>query len=278
MPRYYKIISFFEKKLKKIGKNEKILLFVYTELMDVQLKNNEHIDILKQNQYKIIQRKDGFCFGIDAVLLSDYAKSGIKRDNKVCDLCTGTGIIPLLLESSTKASLISAVEIQDDSFDMAQRSIQLNELQSKIQIVQGDLKNIQNYFPKHSYDVVTCNPPYMINEHGIQNPGDYKAIARHEILCTLEDVVKAADYLLKPQGGFFMIHRPFRLSEIFVTMTKYGLEPKKMRLIYPHENEEPNMVLVQGVKGGRPRITVEKPLVVRHHNGEYTEEILEIYK
>ncbi len=246
--------------------------------MEIQLKENEHIDILKQNQRRIIQRRDGFCFGIDAVLLADYAKNGIKNGNKVCDLCTGTGIIPLLLESSTKASQISALEIQDDSFDMAFRSVQLNELESKIQILQGDLKTVQNYFPKHSFDVVTCNPPYMINEHGFQNPGDYKAIARHEILCTLDDVVKAADYLLKPQGSFYMIHRPFRLSEIFVTMTKYKIEPKKMRLVHPHENEEPNMVLIHGVKGGRSRITVEKPLTVRHHNGEYTEEILEIYK
>lgn len=246
--------------------------------MEVLLKENEQLDVLKQNQYQIIQRKDGFCFGIDAVLLADYAGYGIKANKKVCDLCTGTGIIPLLLESQTKAAQLFGVEIQDISADMAERSVKLNNLQKKIKIVKGDLKDISSYFTKHSMDVVTCNPPYMVYEHGKQNPSDYKAIARHEVLCSLEDVIKAADYLLKPEGSFFMIHRPFRLSEIFVTLTKYGLEPKKMRLIHPHEGEEPNMVLVQAVKGGRPRITVEKPLVVRKSNGEYTEEIVEIYE
>lgn len=258
-------------------KNEKKLDFVYTKAMEVQLKEEEHVDILKQNQYRIIQRKDGFCFGIDAVLLADYAKSGIKRNFKVCDLCTGTGIIPLLLESSTEAQGFAGLEIQDESFDMASRSVTLNDLDEKIKIIQGDVKDIRILFSKHSFDVVTCNPPYMIYEHGKQNPNDYKAIARHEVLCTLEDVVRAADYLLKPQGSFYMIHRPFRLSEIFVTLSKYGLEPKKMRLVHPHDGEEPNMVLIQAVKGGRPRITVEKPLVVRQINGDYTREIKAIY-
>lgn len=235
-------------------------------------------DILKQCGYKILQQQKNFCFGIDAVLLADYAKSSIKKNHLVTDLGTGTGIIPLLLEASTNAKHISALEIQSESAQMAAKSVELNNLQDKIKIICGDIKSVQQYFPKGQMDVVTCNPPYMINEHGKQNPGDSKAIARHEVLCNLEDVIKAADYLLKPQGHFFMIHRPFRLSEIFVTLSKYKLEPKRMQLIQPHYDEEPNMVLIDAVKGARSRIAVEKPLIVRKQDGTYTEEIEEKYK
>ncbi|MCR4742583.1 MAG: tRNA1(Val) (adenine(37)-N6)-methyltransferase [Treponema sp.] len=244
----------------------------------IELKDDERIDLLKQIDCKIIQKKSGFSFGIDAVLLADYVIKNQKKSGNLFDLCSGNGIIPLLLSDNDKIKSIKAIEIQSTIADMAQRSIELNNLQEKIQLIEGDIKNIPQKFTKHSFDIVTCNPPYMINEHGKQNPGDYKAIARHEILCNMEDVVKAADYLLKPLGSFYMIHRPFRLSEIFVTLTKYKLEPKKMRLVCPHPGEEANMLLIQAIKGANSRITVEKDLVVRNADGTYTEEINNIYQ
>ena len=236
----------------------------------------EQIDQLL-NGYKIIQDPQRFQFGIDAVLLADFALAGTGFKDSVIDLGTGTGIIPLLMQGQRKACSFTGLEIQSGSAEMAARSVELNCLQERIRIVEGDVKKVSELFPKHSFNAVTSNPPYMINEHGHQNPGDAKAIARHEVLCTLEDVVAAADYLLLPHGKFFMIHRPFRLSEIFVILTKYKLEPKRMRLVLPHADEEPNLVLIEAVKGARPRITVEKPLIVRNSNGSYTEEIDLIY-
>lgn len=160
---------------------------------------------------------------------------------------------------------------------MARRSVELNALSHKIDIVTGDIKEAGTLFQAASFDVITSNPPYMIKEHGLQNPDAPKAIARHEILCTLEDVVGQAAGLLKPGGHFFMVHRPFRLAEIITTMTRYGLEPKRMQLVYPFVNEEPNMVLIEGVRGGRPRMQVEKPLVIYKEPGVYMPEIYEIY-
>lgn len=247
-------------------------------LEEITIKENEHIDILKQNDCSIIQRKDGFCFGIDAVLLANYAKQGIRNNCKLIDLCTGTGIVPILLSKNPRISTIEALEIQEDSFDMASRSVKLNKMEEKIKIIKGDVKEVSNHFPKASYDVVTCNPPYMVFQHGKVNPSDYKAIARHEILCNLDDVVTAAAYLLKTAGSFFMIHRAYRLSEIFVTLSKHGLEPKKMQLISPFVEEKPNLVLIQAVKGGKPEIIVEKNLIVRDSDGQYTQEINAIYE
>lgn len=234
-------------------------------------------DELKQCGYKILQSPKKFCFGIDAVLLADFAASSIKNGCEVVDLCTGTGIVPLLLCGKNSSAHYSALEIQKESALMAKKSVELNGLQDKINIIEEDIKNVQTIFKNNSAAVVTCNPPYMIAEHGKQNPNDFKAIARHEIFCTLEDVVKAAGYLLPSEGHFFMIHRPFRLSEIFVTLNKYKLEAKRMRLIHPHAAEEPNMVLIEAVKGAKPFLTVEKPLVVRNEDGSYTEEINRIY-
>lgn len=247
-------------------------------MVQIELKEDERIDYLKQINCQIIQKKTGFSFGIDAVLLADYVLKNQKKSGNLFDLCSGNGIIPLLLSFTDKVESIKAIEIQLPIADMAQRSIELNNLQEKIQMINGDVKDIPSQFAKHSFDIVTCNPPYMINEHGKQNPADYKAIARHEILCNLEDVIKAADYLLKPKASFYMIHRPFRLSEIFVTLTKYNLEPKKMRLVCPHAGEEANMVLIQAIKGANSRITVEKDLIVRNSDGSYTSEIDNIYQ
>lgn len=239
------------------------------------LKENERIDELQRNGYKIIQNTTKFCFGMDAVLLSGFVR--VKPRDTVLDLGTGTGIIPILLEAKTQASHLTGLEIQPESADMAARSVALNNLSDKIDIVLGDIKEAGNIFKSASFDIVTCNPPYMIGQHGLKNPDEPKAIARHEILCTLEDVISQAVKVLKPGGHFFMVHRPFRLVEIMNTMTKYKLEPKRMQLVYPYADKEPNMVLIEGVRGGKSRMQVEKPLIIYSKEGEYTPEIYDIY-
>lgn len=243
--------------------------------MDVELRENERIDDLQRNGYQIIQNPAKFCFGMDAVLLSGFVR--VKPGAEVLDMGTGTGIIPLLVEAKTQAGHISAIEIQEESADMARRSVQLNGLESKIRIVTGDLREADKIFDAASFDVITCNPPYMIGQHGLTNPDAPKAIARHEILCTLEDVVRTAAKLLKPGGYFCMVHRPFRLAEIMTVMTGYKLEPKRMKLVYPYVDQEPNMVLIEGCRGGRPRMTVEKPLIVYKEPNVYTDEIYDVY-
>lgn len=239
------------------------------------LKENERIDELQRNGYQIIQNSQKFCFGMDAVLLSGFVK--IAPRDTVLDLGTGTGIIPILLEAKTDASHLTGLEIQADSADMAKRSVLLNGLQEKIDIVEGDIKEAAGLFGTASFDVVTCNPPYMIGQHGLQNTQEPKAIARHEILCTFEDIAQQVSKILKPGGRFFLVHRPFRLVEILATMTKYGIEPKRMQLVYPYVDKEPNMVLIEGRLHGKSRITIEKPLIVYQAPNVYTDEIYDIY-
>lgn len=243
--------------------------------MTVELKEHERLDELQRNGYRIIQNPEKFCFGMDAVLLSGFASA--RKGDQVLDLGTGTGIIPILMEAKTQAAHLTGLEIQEESADMARRSVLLNGLSQRIDIVTGDIKEADRIFPAASFDVITCNPPYMIGQHGLTNPEAPKAIARHEILCTLEDVISRAAILLKPGGHFYMVHRPFRLAEIIVTMTGYKLEPKRMQLVYPFVDKEPNMVLIEGVRGGRPRMTVEKPLIVYREPGVYMPEIYDIY-
>lgn len=241
----------------------------------INLKKNERLDDLQRNGYRIIQDPGRFCFGMDAVLLSGFANA--HKTDVLLDMGTGTGIIPILMEARYSCEHLTGLEIQEDSADMARRSVELNHLQDKIDIITGDIKEAGTLFPPASFDCITCNPPYMIGEHGLTNPEEPKAIARHEVLCTLEDVVRNAAKLLKPGGHFYMVHRPFRLSEIMTTMSQYKLEPKRMRLVYPYADKEPNMVLIEGVRGGRSRMTVEKPLIVYESQGVYTKEIYEIY-
>ena len=243
--------------------------------MQNSLKPGERIDELNRNGYQIIQDRSRFCFGMDAVLLSGFAR--VKSGERVLDLGTGTGIIPILLEAKTEGKHFTGLEIQPDSADMARRSVALNHLENKIDIVTGDIKDASNLFGASSFDVITTNPPYMIGQHGLQNPDEAKAIARHEILCTLEDIIRESAKVLKPKGRFYMVHRPFRLAEIFGCMTKYGIEPKRMKLVYPFVDKEPNMVLIEGLLGGNPRMTVEKPLIVYAEQGKYTDEIYDIY-
>lgn len=243
--------------------------------MTTNLKEHERLDELQRNGYRIIQNPDKFCFGMDAVLLSGFARA--KKGDLVLDLGTGTGIIPLLMEAKTEAARLTGLEIQEESADMARRSVALNNLSDKIDIVTGDIREAGTYFKSASFDVITSNPPYMIGQHGLTNPDSPKAVARHEILCTLEDVVSQAARLLKPGGNFFLVHRPFRLAEIMVTLVKYRLEPKRMQLVYPYVDKEPNMVLMEACRGGRPRMTVEKPLIVYREPGVYMPEIYDIY-
>ena len=239
------------------------------------LYSGERLDELQRNGYVIIQDPKRFCFGMDAVLLSGFAR--VKTGEQVLDLGTGTGIIPILLEAKTEGKHFTGLEIQPESADMARRSVELNHLDSKINIVTGDIKDASKLFGASSFDVVITNPPYMIDSDGIKNMKDAKTIARHEVLCTLEDVIRESAKLLPPKGRFYMVHRPFRLSEILCMMTRYGIEPKRMKFVYPYIDREPNMVLLEGLRGGRPRMTVEKPLIVYQEKDKYTDEILQIY-
>lgn len=243
--------------------------------MTIELHPGERLDELNRNGYKIIQDEKKFCFGMDAVLLSGFAS--VKEGESVLDLGTGTGIIPILLEAKTKGKHFTGLEIQKESAQMAERSVAYNHLEEKISIVCGDIKEADKMFKAASFDVITSNPPYMTGSHGLLNPDMPKAVARHEVLCTLDDVISQAAKLLRPGGRFFMVHRPFRLSEIMCTLTAHRLEPKRMRLVYPFVDKEPNMVLIEALRGGRPRITVEKPLIVYREPGVYTDEIYDVY-
>ncbi|GAB6104755.1 tRNA1(Val) (adenine(37)-N6)-methyltransferase [Blautia glucerasea] len=244
------------------------------KLRDSLVKPGERADDL-QNGYYVIQSPEKFCFGMDAVLLSGFAK--IKKGQRVLDMGTGTGIIPILLRSKTPGEHFTGLEIQKECAEMARRSVAYNDLEKDIDIVCGDIKEAAEIFGAASFHAVTCNPPYMIGQHGLQNPHMPKAIARHEILCTLEDVVSQTSRVLKDRGHFYMVHRPFRLAEIFQVLSKYKLEPKRMQLVYPFIDREPNMVLIEALKGGNSRITVERPLIVYEKPGAYTEDILKIY-
>ena len=239
------------------------------------LRPDERVDELQRNGYRIIQNPKRVCFGMDAVLLSGFVQ--VKPGERVLDLGTGTGIIPILLEAKTEGRHFTGLEIQPESADMARRSVLLNHLETKIDIVTGDIKDASNRFGASSFDVITTNPPYMISEHGLRNDQDAKTIARHEVLCTLEDIVRESARILPPKGRFYMVHRPFRLAEIMCAMTAYGIEPKRMKLVYPYVDREPNMVLIEGLRGGKKRLTVEKPLIVYQEEGKYTDEIVDIY-
>ncbi|MGN0158862.1 MAG: tRNA1(Val) (adenine(37)-N6)-methyltransferase [Brotaphodocola sp.] len=240
-----------------------------------ECREDERIDDLQRNGYRIIQKKKGFCFGMDAVLLSGFAR--VKEGEVAVDLGTGTGIIPILLEAKTEGRHFTGLEIQEEVAEMASRSVMLNHLQDRVAIVCGDIKEASQLFGKASFDVVTSNPPYMNDQHGLKNPQEIKAISRHEVLCTLDDVCREAAALLKPGGRFYMVHRPHRLAEIISALKKYKLEPKRMKLVHPFIDKDANMVLIESVRGGRSMMKVEAPIIVYKDPGIYTDEIYTIY-
>ena len=243
--------------------------------MTINLKQGERLDDLQIKGYRIIQSPGLFCFGMDAVLLSSFAK--VKTGERALDLGTGTGILPILLEAKNKGDSYTGLEIQEESADMARRSVQYNHLEDKVRIVTGDIREAAALFGAASFHVITVNPPYMIGDHGLKNENEAKYIARHEVLCTLEDVLRESGKLLGNKGRFYMVHRPFRLAEILSGMSRHRIEPKRMRLVHPYIDKEPNMVLLEGVKGAHPRMTVEPPLVVYNKDGTYTDELLKLY-
>ena len=242
----------------------------------MELKENERIDDLEFKNLKIIQNKEGFCFGIDSVLLSDFAKN-IRHNSKVIDLGTGTGIINILLSGKTKASELVGVEIQDEVAEMAGRSIEFNNLQDKIKIINENILNLNKIYKEKSFDVVVTNPPYKKANTGLINEENKKIISRHEITASLEDFIHIASYLLKDYGEFYMVHRPDRLVDIFEAMRKEKIEPKLIKFVYPNKKKKTNLVLIKGVKNGNPFLEFEKNLYVYNDDGTYTDEILKIY-
>lgn len=243
--------------------------------MTTKLKDKERLDDLQIKGYEIIQNPEKFCFGMDAVLLSDFAK--IKPGEKVLDLGCGNGIIPILLEAKNENIHVTGLEIQEEMAQMARRSVLHNSQEHQIDIVTGDIKEAASTFGSVSFDVITTNPPYMLGGHGLQNAEESKSIARHEVLCSLKDILEQSAKILGDKGRFYMVHRPFRLAEILSQMVTAGIEPKRMRLVYPYVDKEPNMVLIEGLRGGRSRMKVEPPLIVYHKDGSYTDELLRCY-
>ena len=243
--------------------------------MEVNIGKDESIDDLQLNGLQLIQKEQGFRFGVDAVLLSHFAN--VKKKHRVIDLCTGTGIVSFLVYGKYKPQEVIGLEIQDDMVEMANRSSKLNDTSNIVKFVQGDLKDKALLDSLGRFDVVTVNPPYKLNNAGILNPNDKLAIARHEIMCNLEDVIVSARRLLKDNGRMFIVHRPERLADIFGLMRKYKIEPKRVRLVQPNTKKAPNIVLVEGQRDGGAFLKWEETLYVYDDNGNYSEEINRIY-
>ncbi len=240
------------------------------------VRSNERVDDLERNGYRLIQNPEVFCFGIDAILLAHFANVRSQKQ-KVLDIGTGTGIIPIVMHAIYGKGNFTGIDIQEEMIEMASRSVKLNEIEADVTMKVMDIKEYKNHFESGTFDIITCNPPYMKGHAGLKNEHPSKTIARHEVACTLEDIIQAAGYMLKYGGKMCMIHRPHRLVDIFCAMRQYNIEPKVMRMIYPKQGKEPTMVLVEGVKNGKPELRVQKPLVVYNDDNTYTDEILEIY-
>lgn len=224
------------------------------------VRPGERLDDLQIGGLELIQNPNGFCFGVDAVFLSDFAR--VKPGETVLDMGTGNGIIPILLTAKTEGKKFTGLEIQPDTADMARRSVAYNGLEDRVEIVTGDIREAAELFRPAFFDVITVNPPYMISEHGMRNPDDVKAAARHEVLCTLDDILRESMRLLQDKGRFYMVHRPFRLAEIMIKMNHYKIEPKRIQFIHPYIDRKPVLVLVEGVRGAKSRVTVEPPIVI----------------
>jgi len=239
----------------------------------------ERIDDLQINNLKLIQNSDHFCFGVDAVLLANYASTSKgKQPDKILDLCCGNGIIPVLLTAKTEAHHIVGVEIQSDVADLAQRNVELNGLQRRVEIICDDLKNCGEILSANSFDIVTCNPPYKEAGGGLVNEADALTIARHEVKCTLSDIISVSAKLLREGGRLCMVHRPERLVDLLTLMRQNRLEPKRLRMVHPKPGKTANLVLIEAAKYGKPKLFLDPPLYVYNENGEYSDEINEIYE
>jgi len=244
--------------------------------MEITLLENERMDDLGRRGYRIIQNKTKFCFGVDATLLAWFAQ--VKKEDLVMDFCSGTGIVPILMDARYACGQYTGLEIQKDMVEMANRSAKLNQIENHVQFVQGDLKEASTLFKKSFYDVVTVNPPYMPKSTGLKNPDSDKAIARHEVLCTLSDVVEQASKLLKFGGHFYMVHRPVRLPNILEEMKQQKISPERVCFVHPYPDKEATMVLVSGVRGGHTLLKVEPPVVIYQEKEVYSETIRRIYQ
>jgi len=236
---------------------------------------DETLEDLRIKGHFIIQKKEAFRFGVDAILLSHFVK--VKRNQRVLDMGTGTGILPILIAAKTEASWITGLEIQADIAAMARRSVEGNGLAHRIEIVEGDIKNVTSLLGAATYDVVVTNPPYTRVGSGLKNPQDSKAVARHELYCTLEDVLKNGVKMLKPQGEFYMVHRPDRLTDIMEGMRRLKLEPKVLRMVSPREGDAPSLILIKGIKNGKPGLIIMPQLNIYDRDGHYTPETQLIY-
>lgn len=244
--------------------------------MNIKLNENERIDDLQLNNLKIIQNKECFCFGIDSVLLSDFAKD-IKKDSEVLDLGTGTGIQGILLCGKTELRKIYGIEVQKSMCDMAQKSIKLNSLENRFEIINKNIIEIDKIFKENSIDAIVTNPPYKKIETGIKSKDETKLISRHEILASLEDFIKISSKLLKNSGSFYMVHRPERLSEIIYLLKKYNLEPKKIKMVQSYKNSKPKLILIKAIKDAKEFLDIESPLIIYEEKGKYSKDILKIY-
>lgn len=242
----------------------------------MKLKENERIDDLQYKGLKIIQNEDGFCFGIDSVLLSDFAKN-LKKDAKVLDLGTGTGIISILLCKKSKLHKVIGVEIQEDVYDMAKRSVKLNSLEDKMEVINKNILELKEIYDNNSFDVIVTNPPYKKKNTGVENQNEKKLISRHEVKASLEDFIRISKELLKDKGEFYMVHRPDRLVDIIELMRKYKIEPKELKFVYPNANKSANLILIKGIKNARPFLKIEENIYIYDDNGNYSKQIMDIY-
>lgn len=241
------------------------------------LRQGERMDDLQCGGLKLIQNPNWFCFGVDAVLLADYAAKSIKKRDRVLDLCCGNGIIPLLLTVKSQANSICGLEIQQPVSEMAKRSVRYNHLETKIQMLCGDLKNAESIFGRSSFQYIICNPPYKENGGGLVTKADVTTLARHEILCSLEDIIRVSSIILEPLGKLCMIHRPERLADVLCLMRHYGIEPKRLRFVHPYPEKAATMILVEGARQGRPKLFLDPPLYIYEKPGIYSAEIDQIY-
>ena len=242
----------------------------------INLEENERIDDLEINGLKIVQNEKWFCFGVDAVLLSDFAKK-MKKEAKLLDLGTGTAILPILLSAKTDFEKAVGVEVQEELCKMARKSVMLNGLENRIEILCKNIKELNENFEKNTFDVIVTNPPYKKERSGIINENIQKVISRHEIEANLEDFIKISFDLLKDKGEFYMVHHPERLTDILFYMRKYKIEPKNLKFVFSRQNKIPKLVLIKGVKNAKDFLNVEPNLYIYDDNGNYTDEFLKIY-